>query len=128
MLVQLARADGILSKDEVAMITCVAEQKGLSKVEIDALFEHNRHHVPVECLELDESEHFECLHTATQLVKVDGRIYREEICFLRAVFHRFGYEDDVLCHFLINVSAKEDQRRKESLKKYIEEADRAKNS
>ena len=100
-LIQLALSDGILSKDEVLMIEKLGKLRGVSKEKVHLLFRGNSQEVMP--LALDEKEKEKYMDFAVQLMKVDGRIYREELIFCRRIAHDMGYSDTEYFHWIIHV-------------------------
>ena len=76
-LIRLARVDGILSEDEVRMINHVAEAKGLSPKELETLFYEEEEGTDLDSIKKDERFGFLCM--LVQLMKIDRRIYLEEL-------------------------------------------------
>ena len=77
LLIQLARADGVLSNDEIFLIKKVAGQYEMSEEKIDELF--NAEYDSLDIKNLSENERFEYMYTLVELAKIDGRLYQEEI-------------------------------------------------
>ena len=102
-LIQLALSDGILSKDEVLMIEKLGRLRGISKEKIDLLFRGKSQEQEITPLALDEKEREKYMNFAVQLMKVDGRIYREELVFCRRIAHDMGYSDAEYFHCIIHV-------------------------
>ena len=102
-LIQLAKVDGILSKDELSLIYKVAYYYGYSKAEVDVFFQTDSELPPLSLENLDANQRYECMTTTIQLMKVDDRLYPEEITFCREVAQQLGYTDEILYHCLLDV-------------------------
>ena len=103
ILIRLAQVDGILSKDEVGLIQKIARYKGLSSSELHELFSYGSDISPLDLAHMNDDERFDYLYTIVQLMKIDGRLYKEEIHFCRSAAQALGYDDGILYHFLIEV-------------------------
>ncbi len=119
LLIKLAKVDGILSKDEIALITKIAHHKGLSQTEVNTLFAQDENTPPLHLSKIGPEERFEYLYTIVELVKIDGRLYEEEMHFCREAAHMLGYDDGVLYHFLMRVPVTGGKKEKIAFKKYI---------
>lgn len=118
-LISLAKIDGIFSKDEIALIYKIALLKGVSRTELHQLLVEEVDIHPARVEQLSEEECFDYLYTIVQLVKIDHRLYREEMHFCRIVVEKLGYNDEVLFYFLQHVNPYEDEKNRLECKKYV---------
>ncbi|WP_258101744.1 TerB family tellurite resistance protein [Marinoscillum pacificum] len=119
LLVQLAKVDGVVVQDEIDLIKNVGETLGMSQDEVSACFEDPN---LVEDLDnLTDDEKYEFIYNAVQLMKIDGRLYKEEIQFCARIASKIGYEEEVLIELMLKIYSDPDiSADKESLKTTIQ--------
>ena len=101
MLVQLARVDGVVVQEEIDLIKQIGKANGLSNEEISESFEDPS---VIEGLEtLNDDQRYDYLYNVVQLMKIDGRIYKEEIKYCAKIASRLGYEEDVLRELMLKI-------------------------
>ncbi|MBC6400216.1 MAG: TerB family tellurite resistance protein [Ekhidna sp.] len=101
MLVQLARVDGVVVQEEIDLIEQIGKANGLSNEEISEAFEDPS---IIEGLELlTDDQRYDYLYNIIQLMKIDGRIYKEEIRYCAKIASRLGYEEDVLREMMLKI-------------------------
>lgn len=101
MLVQLARVDGVVVKEEIDLIKQIGKANGMSSEEISESFED-----PSAIDEMDEITddlRYDYMYNVVQLMKVDGRIYKEEIKFCAKIASKLGYHEDVLREMMLKI-------------------------
>ena len=119
ILVKLARIDGVLVQDEIALIKKIGRAHGMTNQEIQDCFEHPYGLESLE--ELTPDEKYEFLYDVIQLMKIDGRLHQEEIQFCARAVAKLGYDQAVLLEMLLKIYG--DDRitaNKESLKQDIQ--------
>ena len=101
MLVQLARVDGVVTQEEIDLIKQIGKANDMSNQEISEAFEDP---LIVEGLELlNDDQRYDYLYNVIQLMKIDGRIYKEEIQYCAKIASRLGYEEDVLREMMLKI-------------------------
>ena len=101
MLVQLARIDGVVVQEEIDLIKQIGKANGMSNEEISEAFEDPS---IIEGLEsLDNDTRYDYLYNIVQLMKIDGRIYKEEIHFCAKMASRLGYDENVLRELMLKI-------------------------
>ncbi|MFY0605076.1 MAG: TerB family tellurite resistance protein [Cyclobacteriaceae bacterium] len=120
LLVQLAKVDGVVVQDEIDLIKQIGEANGMSSVEITSCFEDPS---LIEDLDsLSDDEKYEYIYHIVQLMKIDGRLYKEEIRFCAKLASKLGYEEDVLLELMLKIySNPEISADKSVLKKTIQQ-------
>ncbi|WP_422360154.1 TerB family tellurite resistance protein [Reichenbachiella sp.] len=120
ILVQLAKVDGIVVQEEVDLINEVGKANGMSEEEIASCFEEE---LPIGDLSsLTDDKKYDLIYSIVQLMKIDGKLYNEEIKFCAKMSAKLGYEEDVLFELMLKIYADPDLcADKESLKKQIQE-------
>lgn len=122
LMVQLARIDGVVVQDEIDLIKQIGEANGMTTDEISACFEDPS---LVENLDyLSDDEKYEYLYNIVQLMKIDGRLYKEEIRFCAKLASKLGYDEEVLLELMLkiysdpNISADKDTL-KSTIQQYL---------
>lgn len=120
LLVQLAKVDGVVVQDEIDLIKQIGEANGMSSNEISSCFEDPN---LVENLDhLSDDEKYEYIYNIVQLMKIDGRLYKEEISFCAKMVSRLGYDEEVLLELMLKIySDPEISADKPSLKATIQQ-------
>ncbi|MEP3389681.1 MAG: TerB family tellurite resistance protein [Reichenbachiella sp.] len=119
ILVQLAKVDGIVVQEEVDLINEVGKANGMTEEEIASSFEEE---LPIGDLStLTDDKKYDLIYSIVQLMKIDGKLYNEEIKFCAKMSAKLGYEEDVLFELMLKIYADPDLcADKESLKKQIQ--------
>lgn len=101
LLVQLARIDGVVVQDEIDLIKQIGEANGMSSSDISACFEDPSLIENLDVLTADEK--YEYIYNIVQLMKIDGRLYKEEIRFCAKLASKLGYSEDVLLELMLKI-------------------------
>ncbi|MFT7034344.1 MAG: hypothetical protein ACJA2S_002858 [Cyclobacteriaceae bacterium] len=101
ILIQLAKIDGVVVQEEIDLINEIGRARGMTEEEISECFND---HFPLERLKVhSDDEKFEFVYSIVQLMKIDGRLYDEEIKFCGRVVAELGYHKDVLFELILKV-------------------------
>lgn len=101
ILIQLAKIDGVVVQEEIDLINKIGRARGMTEEEISECFNE---HFPLERLQVpNDDEKFEYVYSIVQLMKIDGRLYDEEIKFCGRVVAELGYHKDVLFELILKV-------------------------
>ncbi|MFY0687316.1 MAG: TerB family tellurite resistance protein [Cyclobacteriaceae bacterium] len=100
ILVQLAKADGVVVQDEIDLIKQIGQANGLSSEDISQCFEDD--HVDT-LIELSDDEKYEYIYSIVQLMKIDGRLYKEEIKYCAKIVSKLGYDEEVLLELMMKI-------------------------
>lgn len=120
ILVQLAKIDGVVSQDEIDLIRQVGKANGLTEEDITIAFDENREVGNLE--DLSDDLKYEYMYRVVQLMKIDGRLYKEEITYCAKMAAKLGYNEDVLYHLITKIySDPHVSADKEDLKKKVQE-------
>lgn len=103
LLINLARVDGEVADQERIFIRNIGVANGLSGAEIQALFE--REHKPVVPSGLTAQERFDYILSLVQLMKIDERLYKDEVKFCAHVAAKLGYNEMAVFELMLNVKA-----------------------
>lgn len=101
MLVQLARVDGVVVKEEIDLIKQIGKANGMSSEEISESFEDPS--LIDDMDDLTDDLRYDYMYNVVQLMKVDGRIYKEEIKFCAKIASKLGYQEDVLREMMLKI-------------------------
>ncbi len=115
LLVNLAYADGELTEKEKKYILNIGQANHLLVAEILPLLTEN-HQVNLDGL--SEDEKFDYMFHLFQLMKIDEKIYQEEIKYCAKIASGLGYRADLVLELLLNVrNVNMDEGKLEDLKK-----------
>ena len=122
ILVQLAKVDGVVVQDEIDLIKSIGEAHNLSSSEISACFDDPDD--VGDLGQLTDDEKYEYIYNVVQLMKIDGRLYKEEIQFCAKVASKLGYEESVLLELILKIYSDEDittdrETLKSAIQKYL---------
>jgi len=120
LLVQLAKIDGVVVQDEIDLIKKIGKANGMSSEEISECFEDPTLIEDLDHLTADEK--YDYIYNIVQLMKIDGRLYKEEIRFCAKVISKLGYQEDVLRELILKIYSDEHiSTDKSSLKETIQQ-------
>lgn len=120
LLVQLARVDGVVVQDEIDLIKQIGEANGMSTTDISSCFEDPS--LIEDMGGLTDDDRYEYIYNIVQLMKIDGRLYKEEIRFCAKLASKLGYDEDVLLELMLKIySDPEISAEKASLKTTIQQ-------
>lgn len=105
LLINLARIDGEVAKKERQYIINIGQANHLMVAEILPLFSDE---FPVMVpAHLSSGEKFEVILHLVQLMKIDDKLYREEMKYCAEVAARLGYKKEVLFELILKVKTVE---------------------
>ena len=103
LLINLAKVDGQVADKEKNHLINIARANGIYPDEIYPLFTQN--HPMVVPGDLSDDQKFELIFNLIQLMKLDERMYREEIAFCGQVAAKLGYDKQVMFELLTHVKS-----------------------
>jgi hypothetical protein len=103
LLISLAQIDGTVADREKNFIVNIARANGLKEIELDPLFEER--HPLIIPNDLDEEEKFNYLINLVQLMKIDDRLYKEELMFCAKIASSLGYNREVMFELMLHVNS-----------------------
>ncbi|MGC1243848.1 MAG: TerB family tellurite resistance protein [Chryseosolibacter sp.] len=103
LLINLAKVDGQVADKEKNYLISIGRANGIYPDEIYPLFTQN--HEVVVPANLTDDQKFELIFSLIQLMKLDERMYREEIQFCGQVAERLGYNRNVMFELLSQVKS-----------------------
>lgn len=101
ILVQLARVDGVVVQDEIDLIKHIGAVNGMTSEEISQCFADPN--LVEDLTKLPDDEKYEYIYNIVQLMKVDGRLYKEELSFCAKMASKLGYDEEVLMELMLKI-------------------------
>lgn len=101
MLVQLARIDGVVVQEEIDLIRKIGKEFGMSSEEISECFEYPNQTGDLSSLADDEK--YELIYNIVQMMKIDKRLYKEEIQYCAKMVSTLGYSEEVLIKLMLKI-------------------------
>jgi hypothetical protein len=122
LLVSLAQVDGRVAEREKNYIINIARANGIYPDEVLPLFETEHDVIVPEGLTPDQK--FQCIYNLVHLMKIDERMYQEEIRFCSGIATKLGYDPHVLFELMLQVKTsgmndKEIEKLKKLTKKFL---------
>jgi uncharacterized tellurite resistance protein B-like protein len=121
LLVNLARIDGDVAERERKYISNIGLANNVTTQDILPLFEKN--HEMVVPANLSAEERFSYIFSLVQLMKIDERLYKDEIQYCSRVASKLGYDENVMFELMLHVrsamESSEMQILKELTAKYL---------
>lgn len=118
LLVNLARIDGDVAERERKYILNIGLANKVSGDDIKPLFETD--HDLVVPANLSAEERFDYIFSLVQLMKIDERLYQEEIKYCSKVASKLGYDETVMFDLMLHVRAAMESGEMETLRKLTE--------
>lgn len=103
LLINLALIDDVLAEKERKYITNIGLANGLSAQDVEFLL--NQKHEVILPPGLTNDHKFDYLFSLVQLMKIDERLYKEEIKYCSHVAAKLGYQQEVMFELMLKVSA-----------------------
>jgi hypothetical protein len=101
LLVNLAQVDGHVAEREKNYIVNIGRANGIYPDEILPLF--SMKHDLIIPQDLSHDEKFKYIFSLVQLMKIDERMYKEEIMFCSEIAANLGYHRDVMFDLMLHV-------------------------
>ena len=103
LLINLARIDGEVAERERSYIRNIGLANNVDKSKIEPLFDQ-RHDLIVPT-DLSDDQKFNYIFSLVQLMKIDERMYKEEILFCSKIAAKLGYNEEVMFDLMLHVRA-----------------------
>lgn len=105
LLVNLARIDGEMASHERAYIITIGKAHGFPESSVETLFYSS--HEAIIAKELTDDQKFNYIFNLVQLMKLDERLYEEEIKFCASTAARLGYKPEVMFDLMLKIKSTE---------------------
>lgn len=102
LLISLASIDGDIAEKERSYILNIAHANQIKPSEVMALFTIK--HELIVPQGLDDNQKFNYIFSLVQLMKIDERLYQDEIRFCSGVAAKLGYDQRVMFDLMLHVS------------------------
>lgn len=97
ILVMMAKIDGETDSAELELIRQIGASNNVSPEDIENIIEHTETDKGIPSLQnLNKEEKIELMSNLVMVMKIDGRIDKEEMRFCREVLVKLGYSEDAL--------------------------------
>jgi len=102
VLVQLAKIDGEFDQSEEEFIRKIGRANGLEEEEIENLIRNTNTEegIPENLSLLSADDKFEYMYSIVQLMRIDGKLHKDEIKFCIKITEMLGYEEQALFEFI----------------------------
>ncbi len=124
LLVNLARIDGDMAEREKLYITNIGKANGFPESSVATLFYQSHEVIIPDSLTGDQK--FNYIFSLVQLMKIDERLYQEEIKFCSKIAERLGYNQSVMVELMLKVKnpsgEKEQKELQEIANKHLRKA------
>jgi len=101
LLINLAQIDGKVTEHEKNYIINIGRANGIYPDEIVPLFEKRLELIVPD--NLTDDQKFDYIFSLVQLMKIDDRMYKEEILFCSKIASNLGYDQQVLFDLMLHV-------------------------
>jgi hypothetical protein len=103
LLINLARIDGKVADREKNFIINIGRANGVFPDQVAPLFEQRHDLIIPDNMTADDK--FNCIFSMVQLMKIDERMYKEEILFCSKIAATLGYDQQVMFDLMLHVKA-----------------------
>lgn len=103
LLISLAQIDGKVAERERNFIANIGKSNDITPDQMETLFDQR--HALIIPTDLTDDQKFEYLFSLVRLMKIDERMYKEEMMFCSKIAENLGYENQVMFELLLHVKA-----------------------
>ena len=115
LLINLARVDGVVVEKEKDYILNIGKANGIPAEEVTPLFAKGHDFAVPD--NLPEQERFNYIFSLVQLMKIDERLYKEEIRYCARVASKLGYDQAIIFDLMLHVRVAMETNELENLRK-----------
>ena len=101
LLISLSQIDGKVGERERTYIFSIGKEHGIVASDIIPLFD--RTHPLVIPKDLTDDQKFDYIFSLVQLMKIDDRMYKEEMLFCSKIAENLGYDTQVMFELMLHV-------------------------
>jgi hypothetical protein len=101
LLISLARVDGEVVEKEKSYITNIGKANGLSADQVTPLFAANHDFVVPD--KISDKQRFDYIFSLVQLMKIDQRLYKDEIRYCARVASKLGFDQQIIFDLMLHV-------------------------
>lgn len=118
LLVNLAQIDGQMAEHEKNYIINIGKANGFPESSVETLF-YASHDVII-ANDLTDEQRFNYVFSLVQLMKIDERLYKEEIKYCTGITERLGFKSELMVELMLRIKPSPmDEVEKNSLKKLV---------
>lgn len=103
ILINLARIDGEISDDEVVYLKNIGEAHNIGDEQIMQMLQNDQEEKIKS--DMNEDQRLNLLIHLIQLMKCDGKLYKEEIRYCSKIASRLGFKEEVMFELMLNVTS-----------------------
>ncbi len=118
LLINLARIDGAVAEKERKYVANIGLANGIPMEDITPMFSQD--HELIVPSDLNQDERFDYIFSLIQLMKIDERLYQEEIRYCSKVASKLGYDEAVMFELMLHVREVMEANELNALKKLTE--------
>lgn len=118
LLINLAQIDGEVGERERSYIFNIGRANGLAEIVVEPLFSQS--HELIVPTNLNNTQKFNYIFSLVQLMKIDERLYQDEIRFCSKVAAKLGYDEAVMFELMLHVREVMHANELDELKKLTE--------
>ncbi|HEY3430491.1 MAG TPA: hypothetical protein VGK39_07440 [Cyclobacteriaceae bacterium] len=118
LLINLAQIDGEVGERERSYIFNIGRANGLTEIAVEPLF--GQSHEIIIPNNLNNTQKFNYIFSLVQLMKIDERLYQDEIRFCSRVASKLGYDEAVMFELMLHVREVMQANELDELKKLTE--------
>ena len=105
ILVNLARIDGEVAPQERTYVTNIGKANGFPESSVATLFYHSHDMIFLDHLTAEQK--FNYIFSLVQLMKIDERVYEEEIRYCSEIASKLGYSKEMMHELMLQVKTTE---------------------
>lgn len=118
LLINLAQIDGEVGEKERNYIFNIGRANGLAEIVVEPLF--GTSHALIVPDNLNNAQKFDYIFSLVQLMKIDERLYQDEIRYCSKVAAKLGYDEAVMFDLMLHVRTVMEVNELDALKKLTE--------
>lgn len=118
LLVNLSMVDGEMAELEKNYITNIGKANGFPESSVSTLFYSSHEVIIPDNLTVDQK--FNYIFSLVQLMKIDERLYKEEIKFCSSIAAKLGYSKEAMFELMLNVKSTVDDTERKTLQQLTE--------
>ncbi len=118
LLINLAKIDGEVGEKERNYIFNIGRANGLAEIVVEPLFAKSHDIIVPD--NLNNEEKFDYIFSLVQLMKIDERLYQDEIRYCSKVAAKLGYDEAVMFELMLHVRAVMEDNELDALRKLTE--------
>ena len=118
LLVNLSMVDGDMAEREKNYITNIGKANGFPESSVSTLFYSSHEVIIPDNLTVDQK--FNYIFSLVQLMKIDERLYKEEIKFCSSIAAKLGYSKEAMFELMLNVKSVVDDTERKILQQLTE--------